>query len=195
MCERTAPRLRGLIECTGRATVAIEHFTASCIGPWPPIYTGMLHDAARRRGEVYHMCGASLRNHVCRARNTQQPTPEPGTRRPRNWRCRLAATLCVYLYRLSPGLDNSTGNSTATRQVARQVARQLLDSYSTATRQLLDRTPLTPCDGGVKCQARQRVSSTDLDRPRQTSSELDRPRQSRADTDQLVRAPLLQGEG
>ena len=107
----------------------------------------------------------------------QQKSPETGATRPIGRETGRAGPLnknqAIYTLScsLSPGLDNSTGNSTAILdRLLDRIARQLgaTRQTSTATRQLLDRTPLTPCDGGVKCQARQLDSSTDLDRPRQT---------------------------
>ena len=106
------------------------------------------------------------------------------------------------------GLDNSSSTRQETRQLLDRIARQSL----TATRQTSTATPLTPCAWASRCQGssseararqldssteldRARQSSTELDRARQSSTELDRARQSRADTDQLVRAPLLQGDG
>jgi hypothetical protein len=72
---------------------------------------------------------------------------------------------------LSPGLDNSTELDRKLDSYSTGYSTGYLDSYSTdldRPRQLLDRTPLTPCDGGVKCQARQLDSSTDL-------TDLDKP--------------------
>ena len=81
-------------------------------------------------------------------------------------------------------LDNSTGNSTATRQATRQVARQLLDRPRQNTPDSMRR--------------RRQVSSStarQLDRPHQYIRTRQTSTKPRADTDQLVRAPLLQGEG
>ena len=85
--------------------------------------------------------------------------------------------------------------STATRQLLDRIARQSLTATrqtSTATRQ---KPPDSMCLGVKVSSSTARQSSTVLDRARQSSTELDRARQSRAYTDQLVRAPLLQGEG